>query len=96
MAAYPDLPARYSNGTLKLRKRLRLPEGAEVRVTITVPGGEAPGETPSLKKPRRKAAKRTYRSPTRHLPPGTLEAITGLIALGGDALADSEALYDGK
>jgi hypothetical protein len=28
------------------------------------------------------------------LPPGTLRAIVGIASLGGDALADSEALYD--
>lgn len=97
MAAYPNLPARYSKGTLKLRKRLRLPEGAEVRVTVTVPGGEAPGEeTPSVKKPRRKTAKRKYLYPTRYVPWENLAKLSGIVSLGGDAVADSEALYDGE
>lgn len=34
MTEFADLPARYSRGTLKLRQRLDLPEGAEVRVTV--------------------------------------------------------------
>ena len=30
------------------------------------------------------------------VPAATLKALTGIVALGGDALADSEALYDGN
>ena len=37
MADYPNLRARYSKGTLKLRRPLRLPDGTEVRVSITLP-----------------------------------------------------------
>jgi predicted DNA-binding antitoxin AbrB/MazE fold protein len=85
MADYPNLPARYSKGTLKLRRPLRLPEGTEVRVTITVAGS----------KPRaRRIARRQYTYPNRPLPARTLQAIAGMASLGGDALADSEALYD--
>ncbi len=32
--------------------------------------------------------------PTRPQPPETLTRLIGLVAIGGDALADSEALYD--
>ncbi|HEV8714880.1 MAG TPA: hypothetical protein VGX03_18875 [Candidatus Binatia bacterium] len=32
--------------------------------------------------------------PTRPQPPETLTRLIGLVAVGGDALADSEALYD--
>jgi hypothetical protein len=32
--------------------------------------------------------------PTRFVPAERLDNLTGLIAIGGDALADSEALYD--
>jgi predicted DNA-binding antitoxin AbrB/MazE fold protein len=85
MADYPNLPARYSKGTLKLRRPLRLPEGTEVRVTIQVAGSEEKG---------RKTTRRKYRYPSRPLPRHTLRAITGIASLGGDALADSEALYD--
>ncbi len=84
MAAYPNLPARYSKGTLKLRRRLRLPEGAQVRVSITLEG--QPGS--------RKPIKRPYLRPNRSLPPQRLTEVAGLVSLGGDALADTEAIYD--
>jgi hypothetical protein len=32
--------------------------------------------------------------PTRLLPAETLQDLVGIVSLGGDALADSEALYD--
>jgi predicted DNA-binding antitoxin AbrB/MazE fold protein len=85
VADYPNLPARYTKGTLKLRRRLRLPEGTEVRVSITLP---------QSKSRTRRLARRQYTYPTRSLPPHTLQAIAGMASLGGDALADSEALYD--
>ncbi len=85
MADYPNLPARYSKGVLKLRRPLQLPDGTEVRVTITLF---------SSKSRIRRPARRKYTYPTRALPPGTLQAISGMVSLGGDALADSEALYD--
>ena len=84
MAAYPNLPARYSKGTLKLRRRLRLPEGAEVRVSVTLETQRKP----------RKSTKHAYLHPNRALPPQRLAQMTVLASLGGDALADSEALYD--
>jgi predicted DNA-binding antitoxin AbrB/MazE fold protein len=85
MADYPNLPARYSKGTLKLRRRLRLAEGTEVRVTITVNQREA--------KPRIRA-RRKYLYPSRPLALHTLREISGMVSLGGNALTDSEALYD--
>ena len=86
MAAYPNLPARYSKGTLKLRRRLRLPDGTEVRVTI-VPVAAARVRKPS---------QRRYLHPNRTLPWTALRELSGIASLGGDALADSEALYDGE
>jgi predicted DNA-binding antitoxin AbrB/MazE fold protein len=86
MAAYPNLPARYSKGTLKLRRRLRLPEGTEVRVTV-VPVGTSS---------RREPTRRGYRYPTRTIRWANLRELSGIVSLGGDALADSEALYDGE
>ena len=83
MADYPNLRARYSKGTLKLRRPLRLPDGTEVRVTITL----APTK-PGTRRP----ARRQYTYPNRPLPAHTLQAIAGIASLGGDALADSEAL----
>jgi hypothetical protein len=85
LASYPSLPARYSKGTLKLRKSLRLPEGTEVWVTVRV--------ARSSVRPRR-PARRKYLYPNRPLPRHTLGAISGMASLGGDALADAEALYD--
>ena len=84
MAAYLNVRARYSKGTLKLKKMLRLPDGAEVNLTIT------PLETGAA----RRKAKPRLEHPTRLLPAETLQDLVGIVSLGGDALADSEALYD--
>ncbi len=84
MAAYLNVRARYSKGTLKLKKPLRLPEGAEVSLTVT----------PLEAEPARRKAKPRLKYPTRRLPAGTLQGLVGIVSLGGDALADSEALYD--
>jgi hypothetical protein len=84
VAAYPNLRARYFKGTLKLNRRLRLPDGAEVRVSVTPVGP----------RPRRKQNGRRYTYPSRPLSPDRLSRLAGIVALGGDALADSEALYD--
>ena len=81
---YPNLRARYSKGTLKLRTPLKLPEGTEVRVTV-VP----------VEQEKRKTHKRRYLYPTRSVSWESLQRLTGIVSLGGDALADSEALYDG-
>ncbi len=86
MAAYQNVHARYSKGTLKLKKPLRLPDGAEVTLTIT------PVKAPA--RPHR-AAKHPYLYPTRTVPWEALDALVGIVSLGGDALADGEALYDG-
>ena len=84
--AYLNVRARYSKGTLKLKKPLRLPEGGEVSLTVT------PLTAPAKS---RRAAKRPYRYPNRTVPWKALDALVGVVSLGGDALADSEALYDG-
>ena len=86
MAAYPNLPARYSKGTLKLRRRLRLPDGTEVRVTVV----------PISAIRVRKSSQRRYLYPNRTLSWAKLRELSGSASLGGDALADSEALYDGE
>lgn len=86
MAAYLNVRARYSKGTLKLKKPLHLPEGAEVSLTVTLLAASA--------KPRR-ATKRAYQSPNRVAPWEAVDALVGIVSLGGDALTDSEALYDG-
>src|SRR5216683_69129 len=86
MVAYPNLPARYSKGTIKLRRRLRLPDGTEVRVTVV------PVAAVRVRKP----GGRRYLYPNRTLPWASLREVSGIASLGGDALADSEALYDGE
>ena len=84
MTVYPTVRARYTKGLLKLRKPLKLAEGTEVQVTVT------PVEAvPTSRR------KRNYTYPTRAISWGSLKAITGIISLGGDALEDAEALYDG-
>ena len=85
MTEYSRLPARYSKGILKLQHRLRLPEGARVWVSVTV----AASRRRTLKSVRRK-----FVYPSHSLPAHTLQSIAGIVSLGGDALADSEALYD--
>ncbi len=84
MAACLNVRARYSKGILKLKKPLHLPEGAEVLVTIT-PLDAA--------KPHHKSRQK-LKYPTVALPSDHLRDLVGVVALGGDALADTEALYD--
>ncbi|MBN1139288.1 MAG: antitoxin family protein [Anaerolineae bacterium] len=72
--------AVYQQGVLKLLDALQLPEGTRVRVTIQAVSSDAP------------PGKLTF--PTRLVPAQALDRFTALVALGGDALADSEALYD--
>ncbi len=86
MAAYPNLRARYSKGALKLKRPLRLPDGIEVRVSVS---------TLSAKSKKRRTSKRKVAYPNRPLPLHRLDQLVGVISLGGDALADSEALYNG-
>jgi hypothetical protein len=86
MSEYSNLPARYVKGTLRLRARLNLPEGSEVRVTVT---------TSATPRPRRRITRRAYRYPTRTVSWTALATLSSAAKLGGDALADSEALYDG-
>ncbi|MCC7362306.1 MAG: antitoxin family protein [Anaerolineales bacterium] len=83
MTEYSNLPARYSKGNLRLRRQLNLPEGTEVRVTIK-----------SAARRTRRGVKRAYQYPTRVVAWEVLDRLTGIVSLGGDALADSEVLYD--
>lgn len=70
--------AIYYEGVLQLLEPVDLPEGAEIQ--ITVPAGTAM-QTPSP----------GLRYPSRPTSPDALSQLCGLIALGGDALLDSEA-----
>ena len=76
--AYPQVRAIYRGGVLKLLDALDLPEGAQVRLSIQ-------SVLPS-------GAELVY--PTRLIPADRLDALTDLLEIGGDALAESEALYD--
>jgi len=86
MAAYPNLRARYSKGKLKLLAPLNLPEGTEVLVSVTTLADE----------PKRRPAKRRYAYPSRPFPLERLGQLAGTVSLGGNALEDSEAIYDGN
>ena len=86
MTTATRLRAHYSKGKLTLEKPLRLPEGAAVEVTVM-----PLGETGTDRKPKT----RTHAYPTRVTPWHVLEELNGLVSLGGDALAHSEALCDG-
>lgn len=84
MAAYTNLRAKYSKGSLKLDRPLRLKDGTEVRVQV---------KTASTTKRRTSKRKLTY--PSRPIAFHQLEKLIGFVSLGGDAVADSEMLYDG-
>lgn len=71
--------AIYHNGRLELREPVNLAEGAEVRVIVLE----------SL--PAKPLATRTVPS----FPASHLLSLAGIVSAGGDALKDSEALYDG-
>lgn len=75
--------AVYREGTLQLLEPLDLPEGTEVQVAVQV----------SQPDPARiiEAAPPGSEYPTVFLPVERLRGLVGLITLGGDALADSEA-----
>jgi hypothetical protein len=81
---YPDVRAVHHAGVLQLLDALELPEGAQVRLSIrsVTPGRAEPFLGANL----------VY--PTRLVPADRLDGLTGLVEIGGDALADSEALYD--
>lgn len=75
--------AIHHKGVLRLLTEVALPEGAQVSVIVfDKPLDEAP------------SADAGGRHPTRLVPAERLDRLTGLVAVGGDAVADSEALYD--
>ena len=82
MAQQKVVRAIYHEGSLQLLEPVDLPEGVELQITVPV----------------RDAMETTSSGPvypTRPQPPETLSRLCGLIAIGGDALLDSEALDDG-
>jgi hypothetical protein len=81
--AYRSVRAVYRDGMLQLLEPLPLPEGAEVRVRVDP-------------LPRRKRANSQWIGvyPNNPQPASTLRELHRVTAVGGDALADSESLYD--
>jgi len=82
--AYPEVRAVHHDGVLQLLDLLELPEGAQVRLSIQ---SILPAQTEQPA-----AVALVY--PTRLVSADRLDALTDLVTVGGDALADSEALYD--
>ena len=74
--------AIYHDGTLQLLEPVDLPEGVEVQIALPVHHHVQATQVPAY--------------PTRSHPPETLCRLRGLLAVGGDALSDSEALYDDR
>jgi hypothetical protein len=81
MEAEKDLCVRavHHDGTLRLLDPIALPEGAQVSLLIQ-------SISPAV------SGKLTF--PTRLVSADKLDRLTALVEAGGDALADSEALYD--
>lgn len=75
--------AVHEGGTLKLLTPLELPEGTEVSVIVLQ---ESLGQADE-------AQVADAVCPTQLVSAKKLDRLTGLVAVGGDALADSEALY---
>ena len=75
---YPQVRAIHRGGVLKLLDALDLPEGAQVRLFIQ---SVLPSD-----------AELVY--PTRFVSADRLDLLTGLVEVGGDALRESEELYD--
>ena len=81
--AYPSVRAVYRAGVLQLLDPLALPDGAEVHVHVELSS-----------RPKRPTRQWAGVYPNNPQPASTLHALQGVAAVGGDALADSEALYD--
>jgi len=81
MTQHKVVRAIYHAGTLQLLEPVDLPDGVELQVTLPVVDARAtPTAGPAF--------------PTRPADPDVLRQLGGLIAVGGDALVDSEVLDD--
>ena len=81
MTQHQVVRAIYHAGTLQLLEPVDLPDGVELQVTLpAVSAREIPSVEPAF--------------PTRPGDPDVLRQLCGLIAVGGDALVDSEVLDD--
>jgi predicted DNA-binding antitoxin AbrB/MazE fold protein len=74
----------YEKGVLRLLEPLDLPEHTKLMVTFSAPKAH---EQKAL-------AQARLRQPTRSQPLSQLEPLIGKMPAGGDALQDTEALYD--
>jgi hypothetical protein len=81
---------------LSPKEQLKLIAHVSERLSSTTQGEPARRENASSSRQREQGATTQHGLlyPTRPQPPETLTQLVGLVALGGDALADSEALYD--
>lgn len=78
--SYTNVRAVYHDGVLTILDPLALPDGAEVQLDIHM---------------QEEARPRTeYVYPTVLVPAEALTPLIGIVEVGGDALADSEGLYD--
>jgi predicted DNA-binding antitoxin AbrB/MazE fold protein len=78
------VPAVYEKGVLRLLEPLDLPEHTKLTVTVKV----------STTRERARTSRPRAQYPTRPQPLSSLEPLIGSMPAGGDALKDSEALYD--
>ena len=78
---YANVRAVYHDGVLTVLYPLPLPDGAQVQLDIHLQE-----QTP--------APQSFVRYPTVFFPAKDLDRLIGIVAVGGDALEDSEALYD--
>ena len=81
---YSQVRAVYQEGVLSLLDPLELPEGAQVRLDIQVASNDSVDEAT--------ASDGVY--PTRSVPAERLARLIGVLSVGGDAVADSEQLYE--
>jgi predicted DNA-binding antitoxin AbrB/MazE fold protein len=78
------VPAVYEKGVLRLLEPLDLPEHTKLTVTVKV----------SKTHERARTSRPRAQYPTRPQPLSSLKPLIGSMPAGGDALKDSEALYD--
>lgn len=89
MAKTGLVKAIYREGTLQLLEPVDLPEGIEVWIEVQI---IPQARTEAVSLPQAIQPGPIY--PTHPQPSETLTRLIGLVAVGGDALKDSEALYD--